>query len=319
MPKIQAPWEVWSATRLNTLLTCPLSFYFEYATDAKYKVKQNVAKVFGSAIHSMLKKFFAQKFKSEQSFTGSWSYYWLVHTLKVKYSGKLKPMDSEDVKKYLAIGKKILKTFYYENIHLRNSGTLVPITELPFRFNFKGHRLRGVMDRIQPTEDGNEEIWDYKTGWSKPSAPKLIRDIQFTFYNLYWFKKTGKNPSKMRLIHLFSGEHIPVPIRTESDYIQLGRWLDEAMIYVQNILSPQSSKWKNFSFSWLNPEDIERKSFPPRPSSFCGICEYEELCRKYQPKDSLRESWVRQELKFPAQQNQNIQLELSFPKTKRPR
>ena len=154
----------------------------------------------------------------------------------------------------------------------------------------------------------------------KPTLEELCRDIQFTIYNLAWFKMTGKDPDKMLLIHLFSGEQFPVPIRTKNDYMQLGYWLDEAQVYVQNILQPQSRHYfKNFIFQWFNPEDIERGRFSKRPSFFCSLCDYEGICRSINPKDELRKRWIDQELKITGPYPQGTQLDLFPKKTKRPR
>lgn len=322
MGKTPMPWNRWSATRLSLLLfKCPLSFYFEYVEiGAKSKVSQGIQKIFGGAIHHMLEEFFKKKYKSLERFIGSWTYFWLERTLKIRYLDKIRMKDPKDTSYYLGAGIAILKKFWYENIPYRNGELPMPQVEQRFNFRFKGHNLTGVMDRIQPV-DGGVEIWDYKTGYKKPKEQELSRDVQFTFYNLAWLKQTGQNPIKMLLDHLSSGEQYIVPIRTEEDFMQLGYWLDEATIYAKNILEPcpREKNWENFPFKFLNPEDIERKHFPKRPGNFCGLCDYDGLCKQYHPTDSLREHLVRQELERMKTRPLSVcqeQLELLFPKKK---
>jgi hypothetical protein len=316
------PWTRWSATKLGALQRCPKYFEFEYVLRMQDEVDQGVQKVFGSAMHYMFDKFFSLKngYKSLEKFIGAFRYHWLINTVKIKYKDRIRMRDPKDVQKYLAIGTNVLKKFWYENLAYRTGKMPMPQVEQHFNLKFKGHTVRGVIDRIQPISEDKIEIWDYKTGYKKPTPEELFRDIQFTTYNLAWFKKTGKNPDKMRLIHLFSGEHFLVPMRTEADYLQLGHWLDEAQVYIQNILQPQTRYYfKDFIFRWFNPEDIERGHFSKRPSSFCCLCDYEELCRQSIPQNTLKEHWIKQELAKTGPYPQHIQLELFFPKTKGPR
>lgn len=329
MGKKLNPWENWSPTKMDLLLfKCPLSFCYEYVQGMQNEVPQNILKLFGSAIHRMLKTFFTLKngYKSLEKFINAWIYYWLEYTLIKKYGTRVRIIGSDDAQKYLAIGINILKKFYHENLPYRTGELPEPLVEKRLSIEFKSHRITGRIDRIQPVE-GGVEIWDYKTGYKKPSKQELLRNAQFTFYNLIWLKKTGQNPIKMRLCQLSTAEQYIIAPRSESDYVQLGQWLDEATIYVKNILEPKTkNSWNYFSFRLLNPEDIERKHFSPRPSSFCTLCDYEELCREHKPKDELREWWVRQELKKTEILSKHIpsafsslfpkQLDLHFPKKK---
>lgn len=310
------PWEKWSASKLSLLLLkCPLSFYYEYVdSGAKGRVPQNIQKLFGSSIHYMLENFFEKKYKSMESFIRAWMYHFLTYTLKIKYIGRVRMIGNRTTSDYVGAGTAILKKFWYDNIAYRDGQLPKPETEKIFNLRFKGHHITGVIDRIQPVE-GGEEIWDYKTGYKKPKEAELLRDVQFTFYNFARLRATGKNPIKMRLCQLSSGEQFVVPTRTETDFIQLGCWLDEATVFVRNILAPQFHDIGNFPFRYLNPEDIERKDFPKRPGDFCNLCDYEGLCREHKHGDLLRDRWVKRELQISAPQNQK-QFDLLFPKSK---
>ncbi|MFZ5559855.1 MAG: RecB family exonuclease [Patescibacteria group bacterium] len=319
MRKTILPWKVWSATKLELLLfRCPLSFCFNYVL--KIKAPEGIEKVFGGAIHRMVEKFFTLKkgYKSEKSFTEAWKHYWWKEILGKRPKEMIRVRNSADPEKFLATGINILRRFYWENIIYRKEGGLFlkPVVEERFSWILKGHRITGVKDRIQPFPNGEIEIWDYKTGLRKFTEEELRRDIQFTFYNLDHFKKFGRNPDRMLINYLFSGEQINVPLRPKKDYEQLGRWLDEATIYVENILQPIFSTWKGFLFRWLNPEDIERKYFSPRPGSFCRICDYEQICREYYPKEPIREKWIKQELDKIGPDLGHVQLDLPMPPPK---
>lgn len=311
-------WAKWSPSRLDLLLfKCPLSFYFEYISGAKGTVKENLPKVFGGAIHHMLETFFTLKngYKSVEKFINAWIYYWLGYTVRTKYGTRLRIKEPDDIQKYLATGIQILKRFYVENMPYRSGELPKPKVEKRFDLIFKGHRINGIIDRIQPVENGLE-IWDYKTGYKKPSGQELFHNAQLSFYNWAVLKLFGQDPVKLRLQYLSSGEQFLVPIRTRDDYIQLGCWLDEATVYLKSILVPKTQNWKDFPFRWLNPEDIGRKHFSPRPGSFCGYCDYDELCKQHKPKDELREWWVDKELKNIKPHSETFQFDLPFPKKK---
>lgn len=320
MGRNPVPWTRWSASKLGALQKCPKYFEFEYVLRMQDQVNQGIQKVFGSTMHYMFDKFFSLKngYKSLEKFIGAFRYHWLIFTVKIKYKDRIRMRDPKDVQNYLAIGINVLKKFWYENIAYRTGKMPMPKVEQRFNLRFKGHTIRGVIDRIQPITEEKIEIWDYKTGYKKPTSEELIRDVQFTFYNLAWFKMTGKDPDKMRLIHLFSGEQFFVPIRTKRDYMQLGYWPDEAQVYIQNILQPQSRhSFKNFIFQWFNPEDVERGHFSKRPSSFCCLCDYEKICRESNPKDESRKHWIDQELKITGPYPRETQLELFSLKRKK--
>lgn len=306
------PWQNWSASKLELLLfTCPLCFFFTYVI--KIDSPPNISGVFGEAIHRMAKSFFSLKYKSERSFIKAWSHYWWREILAKKCGGVVKEKDPGDCKKFFATGVKILRRFYQDNVSYRNLLPR-PAAEKRFSIIFRGHRITGAIDRIQPFVTGEVELWDYKTGLRKPTEPELARDIQFTIYNLAYLMDHGKNPDRMYLMHLPSGEKISIPLRAEADYQQLGRFLDEARTYVKNILMPLSSRYADLPFRWLNPEDIERQHFSPRSSPFCSICDHEHLCRKFRPQESAREIWVRRELERTRFYGRQEQLILPFEK-----
>lgn len=216
----------------------------------------------------------------------------------------------EDPERCYIRGTKILGRFYRENLPFRKGLLPMPEVEKPFAFRFTGHRVAGKKDRIQPLEKGGEALIDYKTGSWRPSLAERQRDIQFTIYNLDYLLKTGRNPKKMWIEILDTGERVSVPARRQKDYVQLAQWLNEAAIFVKSILRP-TTDWRNFPFRLLNPEDIETKQFSPRPGSWCGRCEYEKICRTRKLGDSFREKWVEIELKR-SREKQPGQLELAL-------
>ncbi len=306
------PWESWSATTLEMLLfRCPLAYWFQ--SIEKLIVPQAIEKIFGEGVHGMFRKFFTLKngYKSEKTFLGAWRYYWWTQLLKKKYKDMVKVRNKDDPEKFFATGVNILKRFYQENLVYRRGLLPMPEVEKSFVFHFMGHRVAGRKDRIQPLEDGGIAIVDYKTGLWEPKLAERRRNIQFTIYNLDHYLKTGQNPEEMWIELASSGKKISIPIRGEKDYLQLAMWLDEATMYVKNILEPSPPTHRDFPFCLLNPEDIKRKQFSPRPSSWCSYCDYEKACRKHKPGDSFRENWLKKELNRRRASEPN-QLEFNF-------
>lgn len=103
----------WSETKLRLLELCPLAFKFQYLDQVK--VSQSVEKVFGSAVHYMLARYFSLKngYVSADSFVASFIHFW-DGVLKGEHgpSGFLDPpveirSRRTDPKMYYGIGREI--------------------------------------------------------------------------------------------------------------------------------------------------------------------------------------------------------------------
>jgi DNA helicase II / ATP-dependent DNA helicase PcrA len=78
--------------------------------------------------------------------------------------------------------------------------------EQPFTLDMGGWSLRGVIDRIDPAEDG-WRIIDYKSG--RPTTRRK-RDLQLALYTLGARAALSLDPIELEVVYLASGESVPV-------------------------------------------------------------------------------------------------------------
>lgn len=277
-------WENWSTRKLKVLNPCPRVFWFEIV--AKKKVPINIEMVFGRALHYLFKKFFTLKngFKSSDSLVKFWIYYWNRVFDESEIILKTAPNRS----KYMAIGIEILKKFYQINADYRNFYQKKKIVrsatqpspsylEKKFKFSFNGISLEGVWDRIQPLDDNNEAIWDYKSGLLASEA-ELWRDYQFTIYQLAYQHIFGKIPSSMFVYHCNEGKLVEVRLRQFQDFQILHQILVEARAKVKFALTG-SAELSPKDFQYFQ-SDMQHHGFVPKSGNWCKRCIYDQLCRQ---------------------------------------
>lgn len=282
-------WETWSPTKLWLLLRCPRLFYLTYIL--KIELRPTLPLAFGEAIHTMFKRFFSLKngYKSAESFANQWPHYW-DGVLKGKYGKKIAVIlkKDQDPGKYFGLGRKILEDFYLRNEPYRDfkkRGKLIkaatkpkPEVEVSFeKFPFAGVFLTGKWDRIQPLLDGGKAIWDYKTGWFQLPPEAKTRNLQFTIYQLAFETKFKERPREMAIYHCYSGDLLPMPLRTDRDYQDLAKILNWARNYIQTVYQQISRLCPN---SFLCGDPNQGIFIPRFDDHYCPYCRYEEICRQ---------------------------------------
>jgi len=258
-----------SSSKITTYKGCPLSYYFNYVLKPKIEVPQAPAKVFGKEIHVMLQKFYRKEsnksfkkspftFKSKESFLNAWKYRWFFGVVKNGFENypQMAWSHKDQPGRLYGLGHNILSAFYDHYINL----SCPKEVEKPFNEEFRGHKIRGVFDRID-VRDGEHYIIDYKTDKNSPKKNPFIlhKHPQFTIYSAI-YEQMHKNELKgkrpvMLYLHLRSGEAFETK-RSNKDYNYLEKL----------IISAKSG--------------IENNEFTPFYGFHCTYCEYIPLCRK---------------------------------------
>ncbi|MGH9083433.1 MAG: RecB family exonuclease, partial [Acidimicrobiales bacterium] len=118
-------------------------------------------------------------------------------------------------------------------------------------------RLRGIIDRLDLTDDGELVVVDYKTGKAPGARYEQGRLTGVHLYALLCHRVLGKLPVEVRLLHLRD----PVVISTHpSDQTVRGQQ--------QRTLAV----WAAIERS------CERADFRPRPSPLCRYCHFQAWC-----------------------------------------
>ncbi|MDX1645488.1 MAG: PD-(D/E)XK nuclease family protein [Thermoanaerobaculia bacterium] len=129
--------------------------------------------------------------------------------------------------------------------------------ELDMTEDLGGITIRGILDRIDRTEDGDLVITDYKTGRAPPERYALPAFFALKIYALLIRNRTGETPKEVRLLYLNG----PTLYRLPIDHRQL-----DAMDGQLRAL------WKAIERA------IERDRFPARTSRLCDWCSFQDIC-----------------------------------------
>lgn len=177
----------WSATSLKTYLDCKRKYYLHYILALKEHTNSFKPKAYelGSIIHKILEMFYA----SNESIT---------YENLLKYFDEYKNINAF-LKLDLEIWKLKLKDYIKnEEVRMKESFSVYAL-EKSFLIEYRGIKLKGVIDRIDKIND-TYEIIDYKTSSSlKVDTLKTYeksKDFQLEFYFLA--SKNLLNTSKIK-------------------------------------------------------------------------------------------------------------------------
>ena len=118
-------------------------------------------------------------------------------------------------------------------------------------------RLRGIIDRLDLTEDGELVVVDYKTGRAPGPRYEHGRLTGVHLYALLCERVLGKAPVAVRLLHLRD----PVTITAAPSRQTLRAQRQRTVAIWQAI-----------------ERACERDDFRPRPSPLCRFCHFQSLC-----------------------------------------
>jgi putative RecB family exonuclease len=143
--------------------------------------------------------------------------------------------------------------------------------ELTLEADVGGLRLRGIIDRLDVTADGELVVVDYKTG----RVPSVLQEQQrlggVQFYALLCEQVLGRRPSRVRLMYLRD----PVVIEAEPS--------DQA---VRGTRQRTAAVWSAIERA------CEHDDFRPRPSALCNWCSFRELCPAYGGDPARAAEWT---------------------------
>ena len=117
--------------------------------------------------------------------------------------------------------------------------------------------LRGIIDRLDLTADGELVVTDYKTGRTPGVHHEQSRLGGVHFYSFLCESVLGRRPAAIRLVYLRSGEVITATPTERS---------------VRFITTRTAAVWKAVEKACLTDD------FRPRQSSLCGSCSFQRWC-----------------------------------------
>lgn len=133
--------------------------------------------------------------------------------------------------------------------------------ELDMLEDLGGMTIRGILDRIDRTEDGSLVIVDYKTGKAPPEQYALSAFFALKIYALLVRNRLGETPVEVRLLYLNGPTLYRLPVD--------GRQLDAMERQLRAL--------------WTAIERaLESGEFPPRRGPLCTWCSFVDVCPAWQ-------------------------------------
>jgi len=159
---------------------------------------------------------------------------------------------------YKNAGRECIQRYYHRHAPFDNDTTVAVERRLDFSLDPESqYRITGLIDRLVKTDDGIWEIHDYKTSDRLPSQKDVDEDPQLGLYQM-GLQQTWPEVQKVHLVcHFLRFDTMLSSTRRENHLESLREKTVELI------------------------DDIEATgSFPPRESSLCDWCDFQDLCPK---------------------------------------
>ncbi len=237
-----------SATKISTYDKCPLQYRFKEIDKIPLLVKKPYFQL-GSVIHKVLEIFHEKKMSTQNELLSLLDQYWTTEGFEYK-------QEEQQFKKDAVVMLENYFAYFQANpVHPQ-------FVEEAFSFKLKNCTINGKCDRIDVTEDGHVEIYDYKTSKKQIASKDLKKDIQLAVYALFLLhdgielidgKKQKMIAEKLALLSL-RHEEIETSVKFE---------LDE-LVEKKDVIEAIADK-------------IRSKDFDAKIGHHCDYCEFKDL------------------------------------------
>lgn len=232
----------YSFSQIEAYMRCPLQYKFHYLIGIPSLRRPHL--VFGSLMHETLEKFFILiKDKAEATKDK------LIEIYESSFTA-VRFADPHQKKAYHKEGRRMVEGFYDKN----KDDFKVPLyLEEEFLLKINGHKLKGVIDRIDPLDEEDScEIIDYKTGSAKDKSD-ADKNLQLSIYAIAVKELLHLKPRILSFYNLTTNEKVS-SARTDED-------LSKAKEKVLGVISK-----------------IASKQFDATPGRHCRWCDFAIAC-----------------------------------------
>jgi len=232
-----------SASALNIYHNCPQHYKFAYVLKVPSASKMSFN--LGSLIHDVIYHLTLHELDgtppSERKAFELLERLWPPAGFSSKQEEEEKRVEAEEM----------LTTYIEWNLENEND---VLGTEVEFLFPLNGRNVKGFIDRLEQTSDGQYVVVDFKTGTSMESKKTIMDNIQMNVYCLAVQNKFGQIPVRASLLYLKK--------RRLVDYEPDAQHLEKQKARLEGII-----------------QQVMSESFDAQPSyNACLFCGYGELC-----------------------------------------
>lgn len=249
---------VYSHSRLETYQTCPLQYKFQYIDRLPRKTK-GIEVFLGSRVHEALEKLYNDLLHGKRNTKAELLDYFEEQWKKNYDADIVKIVRKEySPNHYQSTGQQCIEQYYDRYVPFDHDITVAVERRLDFSLDPENqYRVTGLVDRLAKTADGVWEIHDYKTSGHLPTQQDVDDDAQLGLYQI-GLQQAWPDAERVHLVWHY--------LRFDT-MLSSTRTLDQL-----DTLRKQTMR--------LIDEIVTAESFPPRESSLCDWCDFQNLCPK---------------------------------------
>jgi putative RecB family exonuclease len=245
-----------SPSKVSSFRDCALAFRF--SAIEHLPEEPTVWTVKGTLVHRALERLFWFHARGRRTqaagateLDGAW------HEMQADPEYLALALPDEDVERLRADAEALVQNYFA----LEDPNEINPVgIELTLEARVGAMRLRGIIDRLDLTSDGELVVIDYKTGRAPSPAFEQSRLIGVHIYALLCQEVLGRPPVRVELLHLKE----PTTIIAEPSEQNLRGHRKKAV-----------AVWSAIERA------CENEDFRPRTSPLCKFCRFQSFCPAY--------------------------------------
>ena len=180
-----------SASALQTYDNCPMQYKFSYVLHVPTAGKTYFN--LGGAVHEVIEHLTRQELEgippTKEQALAMLEHFWS----SAAYTSRKK--EREDKER----AAQMIET--YSAWQERNENEVIA-AEMKFQFTLNDRVVKGFIDRVERTPDGQYVVIDYKTGYQSENKKSIKKNIQMNVYSLAILEKFGVLPIKASLFYV---------------------------------------------------------------------------------------------------------------------
>jgi putative RecB family exonuclease len=245
-----------SPSKVTSFRDCALAFRFS-AID-RLPEEPTVWTVRGTLVHQVLEQLFWHHDRGGRTLrTAASEFDEVWATLQADPEFAALALTGEEADEFRAEAWGLVRNYF----DLEDPNEVTPVgIELLLEARIADLRLRGIIDRLDLTPEGELVVVDYKTGRAPSPAHEQSKLIGVHIYALLCDEVFGRRPVEVRLLHLKE----PIAISTAPSDQSLRGQRQRAV-----------AVWSAIERA------CREEDFRPHPSALCNFCNYRAFCPAY--------------------------------------
>ncbi len=242
-----------SPSKASAFTSCPLAFRYSIIDRLPEPPSPHAVK--GTLVHAALERLFWEELPGERTIDSA------LDALEVAWAQMQDDpefvglgLEADQAREFRADAEVLVGNYF--RIEDPNAVRAIGV-ELGLEAEIGSMMLRGIIDRLDMTEDGALVVVDYKTGRAPGSQFEKSRLNGVHTYALLCERVLGQAPSHVKLLYLRD----PV-----------------AIIATPTEQSIRGHRQRTAAVWSAIERACEREDFRPRPSGLCNFCNFKELC-----------------------------------------